>query len=115
MSATKVCAGCKLEKVAEEFKLAPGGLYYENCNKCFVANNVLFGKTKISKSVDNAKTRSPLKTIEETAMDAPTQTARSATPKPSSCNIDKSMSWAQRKLSGMNLTIDIPTYTHIDM
>ena len=112
MSDTKVCAGCKLEKVAEEFKLAPGGLYYENCNKCFVANNVLFWQTKISKSANSAKTRSPLKTIEETAMDAHTQTVSPATPKPSSCNIGKSMSWAKRNLSGMNLTY---LHTRIDM
>src|SRR5277367_1027752 len=60
MSATKVCAGCKLEKVAEEFKLAPGGLYYENCNKCFIANNVLFWQTKNFKVCKQCKDKKPI-------------------------------------------------------
>src|SRR5277367_2642820 len=61
MSATKVCTGCKLEKVvAEEFKLAPGGLYYENCNKCFIANTLLFWQNKTFKVCKDCKDKKHL-------------------------------------------------------
>ena len=71
MSATKVCAGCKFERALDEFKTAKGGAVYDNCNKCFLANNKLFWQDKAFKVCRQCKDKLPIEAFTRDANGCP--------------------------------------------